>query len=84
MFMSVRQAAQKWDISERRVRILCSEGRIDGVVRSGWAWNIPKNSPKPGDGRQLRHLKNLELRFGSLDLSRLDALHTRLSRMKGN
>ena len=84
MFMSVRQAAQKWDISERRVRILCSEGRIDGVVRSGWAWNIPKNSPKPGDGRQLRHLKNLELRFGSLDLSRLDTLHTQLSCMKGN
>ncbi|WP_155816657.1 hypothetical protein [Sphaerochaeta pleomorpha] len=82
--MSVRQAAQKWDISERRVRILCSEGRIEGVVRSGWAWNIPLTSLKPGDGRQLRHLKNFELRFGSLDLSRLDTLQKQLSCMKGN
>jgi hypothetical protein len=82
MFMSVRQAAEKWDISERRVRILCSEGRIDGVVRSGWAWNIPGDSAKPGDGRQLRHLKNFELRFGSLDFNRLEKLQDELAILK--
>jgi hypothetical protein len=84
MFMSVKQAAQKWDISERRVRILCAQGRIDGVVRSGWAWNIPQTSPKPGDGRQLRHLKNFELRFGSLDFSRLEKLQEQLASMEGD
>ncbi|WP_320127690.1 hypothetical protein [uncultured Sphaerochaeta sp.] len=82
--MSVRQAAEKWDISERRVRILCSEGRIDGVVRSGWAWNIPDVSPKPGDGRQLRHLKHLDLRFGAMDFSRLEKWQLELAQYAGD
>lgn len=72
MYMSAKQAGEKWNISERRVRILCSEGRVDGVVRSGWAWNIPIDTPKPGDGRQLRHLKNFDLRAGTMNFSQLD------------
>ncbi len=62
-------------ISERRVRILCAEGRVDGVLRSSWAWNIPPSDapPKPGgDGRQLRHMKNLDLRIGMMDFSKLE------------
>ena len=35
MYMSVKQAAEKWGISDRRVRILCSEGKIPGVIREG-------------------------------------------------
>lgn len=73
MYMSTKQAALQWDISERRVRILCSEGRIDGVIRSGWAWNIPLDATKPSDGRQLRHLKNVDMRIGALNLSSLEA-----------
>jgi hypothetical protein len=83
MFMSVGQAARKWHISERRVRILCSEGRIDGVVRAGWAWNIPVDAPKPADGRRLRHLKNLELRSGVSDFSRLETLRSELAALDG-
>ena len=72
MYMSAKEAAEKWGISERRVRILCSEGRVDGVIRTSWAWNIPVNTPKPGDGRQLRHMKNHDLRIGGMDFSLLD------------
>ncbi|AEC01544.1 hypothetical protein [Parasphaerochaeta coccoides] len=75
-YMSSGEAARRWDISERRVRILCSEGRVDGAVRSGWSWNIPDTAGKPGDGRLLRHIKNFSLRSGSFSLSRLEELRT--------
>ena len=74
MYMSTKQAALQWGISERRVRILCSEGRIDGVIRSGWAWNIPLDATKPTDGRQLRHLKNVDMRVGTVNFSSLEAM----------
>ena len=51
MFMSVNQAAKKWGISDRRVRILCSEGKISGAYRQGRAWKIPVDAVKPADGR---------------------------------
>jgi len=73
MYISAKEAAKKWGISERRVRILCSEGRVDGVLRTSWAWNIPSDAPKPGDGRHLRHMKNHDLRIGGMDFTRLEA-----------
>lgn len=51
MFMSVNEAAKKWGISDRRVRILCSEGKIPGAYRQGRAWKIPVDAVKPADGR---------------------------------
>lgn len=51
MFMSVNEAAEKWGISDRRVRILCSEGKISGAYRQGRAWKIPVDAVKPADGR---------------------------------
>ncbi len=51
MYMSAKQAAEKWKISDRRVRILCSEGKIPGVIREGRRWKIPENAKKPKDGR---------------------------------
>lgn len=45
--MSVNQAAEKWGISDRRVRTLCSEGRIPGVIREGRGWKIPEDAEKP-------------------------------------
>ena len=41
-YISVREAAIKWDISERRVQKLCQEGRIKGQQRMGHMWLIPK------------------------------------------
>ncbi|WMC91972.1 Fic family protein [Kineothrix sp. MB12-C1] len=51
MYMTVKQAAGKWGISDRRVRILCSEGKIPGVIREGRSWMIPVDARKPEDGR---------------------------------
>ena len=49
--MSVKKAAQKWNISERRIQKLCEEGRIADVVRFGRSWVIPKDAEKPADAR---------------------------------
>lgn len=51
MYMTVKQAAEKWGISDRRVRILCSEGKVPGVTREGRSWKIPADAKKPEDGR---------------------------------
>ena len=51
MYMSVKQAAEKWGISDRRVRILCSEGKVLGVIREGRSYRIPAEAKKPEDGR---------------------------------
>ncbi|WP_367568769.1 Fic family protein [Lacrimispora sp.] len=51
MYMTVKQASEKWNISDRRVRILCSEGKIPGVTREGRSWLIPVDARKPDDGR---------------------------------
>lgn len=54
-YMTASQAAEKWDISQRRVQILCKEGRIKGVFKLGDAWAIPKMAPKPIDARKREH-----------------------------
>ena len=43
--------AEKWNISDRRVRKLASEGRIDGVKQEGKAYYIPADAEKPEDRR---------------------------------
>jgi len=50
-FMTTKQAAELWGISQRRVSILCEQGRIDGVKKAGIMWLIPPNTKKPDDGR---------------------------------
>ncbi|MGM9535706.1 MAG: Fic family protein [Intestinibacter sp.] len=51
MFITVKQAAEKWGISDRRIRELCSEGKIQGAYKEGRVWRIPINATKPADGR---------------------------------
>lgn len=51
MYMTVNQAAEKWGLSDRRVRVLCAEGKIPGAFREGRGWKIPANAAKPADGR---------------------------------
>ena len=53
-FLSLREAAQKWGVSERRINQYCTEGRIAGAQRIGKAWAIPSNAQKPGDPRRMR------------------------------
>lgn len=51
-YITVREAAEKWGVSERRINQYCAEGRIPGVERFGGAWAIPAGAEKPGDPRK--------------------------------
>lgn len=50
-YLSASQAAKKWNISQRRVQVLCSEKRIEGAFKVGEVWAIPDDAPKPLDFR---------------------------------
>lgn len=50
-YISSLEAANKWNISPKRVQILCREGRIQGVIRIGRTWAIPGYAEKPADAR---------------------------------
>ena len=56
-YISAKEAAEKWNISQRRVAVLCGEGRIDGAMMVGNMWIIPSNAQKPIDKRITRHIK---------------------------
>ncbi len=51
-YMSAPQAAEKWDISERRVQILCSKKRILCASKLGYMWLIPKDAEKSMNKRR--------------------------------
>lgn len=51
-YITASEAANKWNISQRRVQILCNQGRIKGVFKLGDAWAIPKEAKKPSDKRR--------------------------------
>lgn len=73
-YIGIKEAARKWGISDRRVRLLCQEGKIDGAIKLEWSWTIPADTPKPFDGRQMRKFKNRDLRLGSIDITTLNIL----------
>ncbi|GHU87244.1 transposase [Clostridia bacterium] len=51
-YITPKQAAEKWGITLRQVQTLCADGKIIGVERLGErTWVIPKDAPKPLDGR---------------------------------
>lgn len=50
-YITTGQAAKLWGISDRRIRTLCSEGKIHGVVKTGKTYKIPADAEKPADGR---------------------------------
>lgn len=53
-FMTTREAVKKWNISERRIRQLLQDGRIEGAVKNGNSWNIPVDAIKPVDKRVIK------------------------------
>lgn len=71
-YIKVSKAAENWGISPRRVRILCAEGKIPGVIRKGKLYMIPENAVKPADGRLAR----------PIIFSAIDAKKERLSKLR--
>lgn len=73
MAMSVKQASEKWNISDRRVRVLCENGQIDGAYRIGKIWYIPDTADKPADGRikaKISLISLIEKKKAELDTKR--------------
>ena len=50
-YTTIQEIAKEWGVSERRVNVLCSEGRIEGAVKFGNTWAIPETAEKPADAR---------------------------------
>lgn len=57
-FISAREAADKWGISQRRVAVLCSENRIYNATKVGNMWIIPATAEKPFDARSVRYIQS--------------------------
>ena len=70
-YIKVSKAAEKWGISARRIRMLCAEGKIDGVIRKGNLYMIPSNAAKPMDGRKGRTSLLLDIEKKSRDIKKL-------------
>jgi excisionase family DNA binding protein len=79
-YITVKQASQRWGISDRRVRLLCAEGRIEGVVRKGRSYLIPADTLKPIDGRSLRG-KEIPEQYAALFTS-IDEMMAELDRRR--
>lgn len=47
-FISVKQTAERWGVSERSVRNYCAQGRVPGAFITGKTWNVPADAEKPG------------------------------------
>ena len=76
-YINVKQAAEQWGISDRRVRLLCEQKKIEGVIKKGRAYSIPSNAIKPVDGRKLKG-REIPSKYIALFL-RIDALRDELN-----
>ena len=64
-YIQIKEAAQKWEIGERRINELCLNGRIKGAVKFGNTWAIPEDAEKPKDeriktGKYIKQKENVE------------------------
>ena len=50
-YLTVRETAEKWNISPRLVQQFCIAGRIPGARKFGKSWAIPADAEKPRDPR---------------------------------
>lgn len=50
-YLTTVEMSKKWNISSRRIGVLCTEGRIDGAIKKGKMWLIPADAEKPTDAR---------------------------------
>ncbi len=50
-YLTTVEMSEKWNISSRRIGVLCAEGRITGVIKKGKTWLIPADTKKPADAR---------------------------------
>ncbi len=59
-YVTVHEAAEKWEMLERKVTSLCREGRISGAIKEGGLWKVPADAQKPLDARTKAYLQHAE------------------------
>lgn len=52
------ELSERWNITSRRIGVLCAEGRIEGAIKKGKTWLIPSDAIKPADGRYKKNQKS--------------------------
>lgn len=50
-YLTIKEVAELWEITPRRVQKMCADGKIIGAVKFGRDWAIPADVKKPIDGR---------------------------------
>lgn len=50
-FITIKEIAERWDVTPRRVQKMCADGRIPGAKKFGRDWAIPAEAEKPADAR---------------------------------
>jgi Fic family protein len=61
-YITTKEASLKWEISDRRIRALCAEGKIEGAIKIGRNWSVPSDAMKPIDNRT-----KMKSRFQGID-----------------
>lgn len=79
-YIKVSEAAERWGLSSRRVRLLCANGRIEGIVRKGNLYFIPANATQPVDARTYSKLKDKKT-YTPL-LAEVDALKAKMATLR--
>lgn len=74
-YITVKETAKKWSITESRVRVLCREGRVEGATKNGRSWLIPKLAVKPFDGRENKTEDYIGTKF---DFKYIDSLKKKI------
>jgi len=50
-YKSIKEVADDWGVTVRRVQMLCNSGKLEGVKKYGRSWLIPSNVERPVDNR---------------------------------
>lgn len=51
-YLTTIEMSEKWEISPRRIAVLCKQNRITGAIKKGKTWLIPIRAEKPKDARK--------------------------------
>jgi hypothetical protein len=50
-YLTTTEMSKLWNLSSRRIGVLCAEGRIDGAIKKGKMWLLPADATRPADAR---------------------------------
>lgn len=42
-YLTTVELSERWNITSRRIGVLCAEGRIEGAIKKGKTWLIPSD-----------------------------------------